>query len=120
MAIEKKEELLFHWGTEGSGSELYKITSGRKVTFVNRFTFFDIDKDDNETWQNCERQYDSFAAYWIEFTEHPHWLHYHPVFVHPDYKPFVREFLIEIPQDSLTKGELLKLMYWLEEIVNES
>jgi len=112
------EELIFQWGTESSGSKTYKIKEGRKVAFINRFTFFDIDKDNKGTWQTGECQYKSFEHYWNEFIAHEHWLHYHPVFLHPDFKPFVREYLTNIPQDSLTKGELLKLAYWYDEIVN--
>ena len=113
------EELIFHWGLEGYGAEIYQITENGKVRFLKRYSSMDMDENDDEIWRHGEVEYRSFEDYWNEFVSQEHWLHYHPVFLHPDYKPFVREYLTNIPQDSLTKGELLKLAYWFEEIVNE-
>lgn len=113
------EELIYHWGLEGFGAEIFRISEGGKERFVYRYSSMDMDENDDEIWRHGEVEFRSFEEYWKEFVSQEHWLHYHPVFVHDDYKPYVRAFLEEIPQDSLTKGELLKLMYWFDEIVNE-
>jgi hypothetical protein len=113
------EELIFHWGLEGYGAEIYRITEDGKVRFMKRYSSMDMDENDDEIWRHGEVEYKSFEAYWNEFVAQEHWLHYHPVYLHPDYKPFVREYLTNVPQDSLTKGELLKLAYWYEEIIHE-
>ena len=114
------DELIFHWGLEGYGSKIFRITKDGKERFVNRYTSMNFDENDNDIWRQGEVGFVSFDEYWKEFVSHNHWLHYHVVFLHDDYKPFIREFLTEIPQDSLTKGELIKLIYWSEEIVNEN
>jgi len=113
------EELIFHWGLEGYGAEIYRITEIGKVRFLMRYSSMDMDENDYEIWRYGEVKYTSFEDYWNEFVSQEHWLHYHPIFLHPEYKPFVREYLTNIPQDSLTKGELLKLAYWFDEIANE-
>jgi len=114
------DELLFHWGLEGYSVEIFRITEENQERFVKRFHSMDMDENDDEIWHRGEVECRSFEDYWKEFVSQEHWLHYHPVFVHEDYKSYVREFLIGIPQDSLTKGELLKLVYWFEVIVNEN
>lgn len=113
------EELIFHWGLEGYGAEIYRITEKGKVRFLKKYSSMDMDENDAEVWRQGVIEYGKFEEYWDEHVSQEQWLHYHPIYLHPDYKPFVREFLTNIPQDSLTKGELLKLVYWFEEIVNE-
>ena len=114
------EELLFHWGLEGYGAEFLRITENGRVRYFKRYSSMGMDENDDEIWRHGEVEYNTFEDYWNEFVSQEHWLHYPPVFLHQDYKPFVREYLINIPQDSLTKGELLKLAYWFDGIVNES
>lgn len=114
------EELIFHWGLEGYGAEIYRITENGKVRFLMRYSSMDMDENDDEIWRHGEVEYKSFEDYWVEFVSQEQWLHYHPVYLHPEYRPSIREYLTNIPQDSLTKGELLKLLYWFDEIVNEN
>lgn len=113
------EELIFHWGLEGYSAEIFKITEDGKERFIMRYSSMDFDEHDNEIWRQGEVKYSSFDKYWEEFTSQEGWFLYHLVFLHNDYKPFVREFLSEIPQDSLTKGELLKLLGWFDKIGKE-
>lgn len=114
------QELIFHWGLEGFGAKLYRVTNNGEIRFLKHFSSMDMDENDDEIWRNGEVEYRSFEEYWNEFVSQELWLHCHPVFLHPEYKPFVRDYLTNIPQDSLTKGELLKLMYWFDEIINEN
>jgi hypothetical protein len=121
LIVDKKmEELIFHWGLEGFGADIFRISEGGKERFVYRYSSMDMDENDDEVWRHGEVEYRSFEDYWKEFVSQEHWLHYHPIFVHKDYKPFIREFLNGINQGSLTKRELLKLRLWLGEIVNEN
>lgn len=113
------EDLIFHWGLEGFGAEIFRITEGGKEQFVYRYSSMDFDENDDEVWRQGEVEYESFEEYWKEFVSQKYWLHYHPIFVHEDYKQFIREFLSRINQGSLTERELCKLSLWLEEIVNE-
>ena len=114
------EELIFYWGLEGYGAKIFRISENEKVRFLKRYSSMDMDENDDEFWRHGEVEYKTFEDYWNEFISQEHWLHYHPVFVHDDYKEYVRKFLSEVPPDSLTKGELLKWMYWFDEIVNEN
>jgi len=113
------DELIFEWGLEGYSAEIYRITEKGTVRFKKRYSSMDRDEDDNEIWRHGEAEYKSFGEYWNEFVSQENWLHFHPIFLHQDYKLFVRGILEEIPQDSLTKGELLKFEYWYEEIIHE-
>ena len=113
------EKLIFYWGGEGYGSKIFRINEDGKKRFVNRYSSMDFDENDNEIWRQGEVEYGSFEEYWKEFISHAHWFHYHPVFIHDDYKPFIREFLDCLNQESLSEGERLQLDYWLGKIVNE-
>ncbi|MEI6454801.1 MAG: hypothetical protein WCO93_00810 [bacterium] len=111
------EELIFHWGVEGFGAHLFRNVEKGKERFVLRFNSLMIDEDDNEIVKKGEVPYDSFTAYWKEFISQPTWFHYHPVFIHSDYRPFVYDFLLSVNRDLLTEQELDKLNYWFDEIL---
>jgi len=110
------EERIFAWSLDGFGSKLFRITEPTKIRFVNRYTPMDKDENDHEIKHNREFEYPSFEAFWREFTDHPLWLRFHPIFIHKDYKPFLRDFFANIPQGSLTMGEKLRFFLWLHKL----
>lgn len=115
----RMDELLFSWSIEGYESKIYKVTMDGVDQFINRYSEMDSTKLNTETWQQSELKYNSFQAFWKEFTTESHWLNYYPEFVHQDYKTFIRKFLINIDQESLSSSEVLLLDYWIDSIVNE-
>ena len=97
------EELIFHWGLKGYSAEIYRITENEKNRFLKRYSSMDMDENDDEIWRHGEVEYKTFEDYWNEFVSQEHWLHYHPVYLHPDYKLFVREYLTNILKIHLQK-----------------
>jgi len=110
------EERIFAWSLDGFGAKLFRITEPRKTRFVNRYSSMKVDESDQEVRRNGEFEYSSFEEFWKEFTDHPLWLRYRPIFIHKDYKPFLRDFFDNIPQGSLTMGEKLRVILWLHKI----
>jgi hypothetical protein len=110
------EELIFHWGLEGYSAEIYRITENGTVRFPKCYSSMDMDENDDEIWRQGEFEYESFETFWKEFSDHPLWLRYRPIYIHKDYKPFLRDFFDNIPQGSLTMGEKLRFIIWLHKI----
>ena len=77
-----------------------------------------MDTAENEqvVLSNGEVEYGSFEEYWSAFTDQPFWLRYRPIFVHKDYKPFLRDFFININEGSLTIVELFRQSLWVHKI----
>ena len=110
------EELIFSWSLDGFGAKFFRITEAGNVRFVNRYCAMDLDETSQETGYSSEYHYGSFEEFWKEFTDQPSWLRYRPVFVHPDYKPFLRGFFENIPQESLTIGEQFRFIVWWHKV----
>jgi hypothetical protein len=110
------EERIFSWSLDGFGSKLFRITVNGKEQFVNRYSAMDIYESDQEIRSSGEVVFGSFEEFWKEFTDHPLWLRYRPIFIHKDYKPFLQNFFHNIPQRSLTMGEKLRFILWLHKI----
>jgi hypothetical protein len=83
------EILLFHWGLEGGGSEVYRITEGVKERIVQRYSFMDFDENDDEVWRQGEIEHPSFEAFWQEAQMNPKWYYWHPVFINDDCKKII-------------------------------
>ena len=110
------EKHIFSWSLDGFGSKLFRITENGKERFVNRYSSMEFDESDQEVRRKDEFEYESFEAFWKEFTDHPLRLRYSPLFIHKDYKSFLRDFFDNIPQGSLTMGEKLRFILWLHKI----
>ena len=110
------EERIFCWSFDGFGSKLFRVTDNGKERFVNRYSSMDIDENHQEVRRNGEFDYPSFEEFWKEYTDQPLWLHNHPIFVHKEYKPYLRDYFEDIPQGSLTMGEICRLSLWLHKI----
>ena len=110
------EDLIFAWSLDGFGAKLFRITEPSKIRFVNRYSSMEVDESDHELKRSGEFEYGSFETFWKEFTDHPLWLRFHPIYIHKDYKPFLRDFFDNIPQGSLTMGEKLRFILWLHKV----
>ena len=72
--IKQVEELIFHWGLEGYGAEIYRITENSKVRFLKRYSSKDMNENDDKIKRHGEVEYKSFEKYWEEFTSVEQWL----------------------------------------------
>jgi len=104
------EQLLFHWGLEGGGSELYKVTEDGKDRIVKRSSY--VDAEDIDVWHQAETEYPSFEAFWVEAIKNDKWFWWHPVFIHDDCKPIIRESLGEIDLAGLSEYERSIIDEW--------
>ncbi len=110
------EECIFAWSLDGFGSKLFRITETGNLRFINRYCAMDIDENVQAASLNGEYEYQAFEEFWEAFTDQPFWLRFRPIFIHKDYKPFLRDFFDHIPQRSLTMGEICRLTLWLHKL----
>ena len=114
------EERIFSWSLDGFGSKLFRITDNRKERFLNRYSSMEISEKDKDVLFNNDLEFYSFEEFWKEFTAQPLWLHYHPIFIHEDYKPFLQDFFSNINLRSLTMSDQFSLILWLHKIEPEN
>jgi hypothetical protein len=48
------KQLLFHWGLEGGGSEVYQLNENGRERIVQKYSFMDFDENDDEVWRQGE------------------------------------------------------------------
>jgi len=113
------QELIYKWNNEYYKSELFRIISGHKIQFLHKYSYLDLDNGKDDTWLDAISDNTSFEGYWNEFVNEENWLHQYLSFVHKDYKPFIRKYLENLDQETLSSSEQLQLDYWLDSIVNE-
>ena len=104
--------LLFHWGFEGGGSDVFRITENGKDRIVQRYSYMDFDANDDEIWHQGENQFESFEAYWKEATKDKNWFRGHLVFIHNECKPLIRKSIEAIDVVGLTENEQMVIDRW--------
>ena len=86
-----QKELYFDISNESAGGSLFRITGDDGHTsFYYQHSTYDSDKDEMKVF---ESNYPDFAAWWKELKAGKHWFYNHPLFVHPDIRPLVKEEL---------------------------
>ena len=110
------EERIFSWSLDGFGSALFRIREDGREHFVNRYSSMEPGADEEKDCCDEVIEYDSFEEFWKAFTEQPSWLRFPPVFVHDDYKPFLRDFFSKLDQASLALADQFRLSLWLHKI----
>jgi hypothetical protein len=84
------KELYFDLSSEDSGGSLYRVKQPDGVAFLYNHSTIDPATDEVtvfDTW------YVSFEAFWKVLSQDPKWYYWHPLFVHPEQREFVREQL---------------------------
>ena len=84
------KELYFDISAADSGGSLYRVEERDGVAFLYNHSTYDDSTDEVsvfDTW------YTSFEAFWKMLTADPQWYYWHPLFVHPEQREFVREHL---------------------------
>ena len=86
-----KDELWFDISSEDSGGSLYRIRSnGGDTSFLYRHSTYDADRDETRLFTT---PYASFEAFWQALTGNSEWFYLHPLYVHPEVRPFVQQQL---------------------------
>lgn len=82
-----KPELYFDISTGEWGGSLYRQPDG---SFLWHHSTYNDDRDETKVFRT---PYASFDAFWKMITQDAAWYFQHPLFVHPEVRPFVREQL---------------------------
>jgi len=106
------ENLLFHWGLEGSGSKVFRVSKNGSDRIVRRYSYMDFDENDDEIWRQGEIEHPSFDVFWQEATVNKKWFSRHPVYIHDECKPVIRKSIDGIDMTGLTETELLAVDGW--------
>ena len=85
-----QSELYFDISSEISGGSLYKIKDENgKELFVFEHSSVDETTEDIKVHKTA---FNSFDSFWKELSKE-RWFYMHPLFVHPDIRPFIEEQL---------------------------
>ena len=82
-----KQELYFDISSEEKGGSLYRLPNG---SFVWHHSVYNEALDETQVFQT---PFGSFALFWQMLTQDAHWYYQHPLFVHPEVRPFVQQQL---------------------------
>jgi hypothetical protein len=82
-----KPELYFDISSEESGGSLYRQPD---QSFLWHHSTYNDDEDETKVFKTT---YPSFEAFWKALTTDRQWYYQHPMFVHPEVRPFVGEQL---------------------------
>lgn len=86
-----QQELYFDLSSEETGGSLYRLqTPGGSYSFLYHHSTYDDYRDEIRVFQT---PYPSFEAFWLELTKDREWFYRHPLFVHPEIRPFVKQQL---------------------------
>jgi len=114
--MQKKGTHLLTVGMEGGGERIYKFTTGGKVAYREEFSFMEIE-DDEDFWKTGERVVASFEAYWLEFTQDPHWFAWIPSQIAVEVVPCIVKSLNSIDSRNLDDFAKECIQRWHEEVV---
>jgi hypothetical protein len=106
------EERIFTWSLDGFGSTLYRIAVNGEVRFVNIYSSMEQDEIPQEIKPDAGIEYSSFEEFWSEFIDQPCWLRYRPMFIHKDYKLFLRLYFADLSEESLSIEDQFRLIIW--------
>ena len=110
------EELVLHFGMEGGGERVFRISHDGTIKFIRKYSYMKFDIDD---WDIGEASFPSFELYWSKFTTvDSKWYRYHPVFVHHNISKIVLESLQTITKNTIDDYEKDRIEEWYRIISN--
>ena len=90
------KELYFDIVSDEWAGGLYRITIEPEVTcFYYHHSWSDLESDDNKTTVT-ETNYQGFADFWKQLTTNNRWFTFHPLYIHPEQRQFIKEALKKI------------------------
>lgn len=96
---------------EGGGERIYKFTTGGKVAYRVEYSFMQIE-DGEDFWETGERAVASFEAYWLEFTQNPHWFAWIPSQIAVEVVPCIVKSLNSIDSRNLDDFDKERIQRW--------
>jgi hypothetical protein len=84
------KELYFDVSSETRGGSLYRVFDDGNTHFLYEYSDYN---DDTEELNVQRTNYISFDAFWEALTADTTWFFLHPMFVHPEVRPQVKQAL---------------------------
>jgi len=93
--IKSEKELVLEVGCEGGGGEIFRVWSNdEKWTFFSTGSSMYLDDNDDEAWKEWRSDpSESLIEALNEFISGDQLMFFHPVFVHPEYRSSVKNYL---------------------------
>ena len=89
-----QKELYFDIVSEEGAGALYCITaSDGNTNFYYHYCASDLDSDRTET---KESDFKDFTDFWKDFASDKKWFCLHPLYIHPELRPFIKQQLDNI------------------------
>jgi hypothetical protein len=86
-----QKELYIDISNEDAGGSLYRITADDGVVhFYYNHSTYNSDTDELKVF---ETNYTDFASFWTAITKGKTWFYLHPLFIHPEQRPFIQSLL---------------------------
>ena len=85
-----QKELYFDISDEHAGGSLYRVTGDGQAYFLYDHSTYDDKKDEVQVFST---RFTDFEAFWKMLTQSKPWYFQHPMFVHLEQRPFIRELL---------------------------
>ncbi len=86
------KDLYFDIVSDEWAGGLYRLITESKVSFYYHHSLSDLEDDNNKTTVS-ETNYPTFAAFWKQFTTNNRWFTFHPLYIHPEQRKFIKEEL---------------------------
>jgi hypothetical protein len=91
------KELYFDIVSDEWAGGLYRIVSeSGKLSFYYHHSLSDLEDDEHHKTRITETDYNDFASFWKTFILTPRWFTLHPLYIHPDQRPFIKEELRKV------------------------
>lgn len=105
------EILVFEYSAEGGGAAVYRRDDR---TVYEEGESGGLLEDEEDPLQEWRHEYADWAAFWNQFSSHRLWYQFSPLYVHPDYRPAVREAIEAVvwPPDSDRWMQQVKMADW--------
>ena len=84
------KELYFDVVSDEGAGGLYIIKDSGNASFYYHYTVTDLETDKTTVSETC---HPSFDLFWKEFTRNNRWFILHPLYIHPEQRPFIRKEL---------------------------
>ena len=83
-----QKELYFDISSEQSGGSLYRFSDETgTISFQYHHSTYDDNSGEIKIFQT---EYASFTAFWQQMIQNKEWFYLHPLFIHPEQRPFVQ------------------------------
>lgn len=94
FTVPMQPELYFDISSTETGGSLYRLKDrDGNFSFIHNHSTYDAYRDEIRVFKT---PYPSFDAFWKVLTNDPEWFYLHPLYVHPDIRPFIEAQLLGV------------------------